>query len=55
MYQIERSSEKLYKVKEFYRQKGAGKGRLNYTKKWVIISRLLSFRGWRGMVDYLLA
>ena len=23
---------------------------LNYTKKWVIISRLLSFRGWQGMV-----
>lgn len=55
MQQIERSSEELCKVKEFYRQEGAGKWILNYAKKWVIIARLLSFRGWQGMIDNLLA
>ena len=31
--QTERSSEELYKVKDFYKQKGAGTRKLHYAKK----------------------
>ena len=39
---IERSSEELYKMKDFYRQKGA-------RTRTLVIARLLFFRGWQGV------
>lgn len=45
------SWEEQYKVKDFYRQEGEGARRLHWKKKRLVITSLLSFRGWQA--DYL--
>ena len=48
---MERNSEELYKMKDFYRQQGVGTRKLYYAKKsGLVIAELLSFRGWQGSV-----
>ena len=36
-------------MKDFYRQKGVGKRKLDQAKNGLVIAKLLSFREWQGV------
>ena len=45
------SSEELYQMKNFYRQKGAGTRKLYWQKKGrSVIAKLLPFKEWQGPI-----
>ena len=45
---MDRTTKELDRMKDFYRQKGAGTSKLYLTKGRLDIAGLLSSRGWQG-------